>query len=340
MKDEIKYLKSQIQEQYGFESIIGTSESIRETIRMASRLAPTDESVLITGASGTGKELFARAIHFASPRQNHRFIAVNCGALPEHLIESELFGHKKGAFTGATSDKVGLIQEAHRGTIFLDEIAELPQQLQVKLLRFLQDHKIRAVGGLKESQVDVRVVAATNKVLEDEVAEERFREDLYYRLRVLELRIPPLKERRDDIPVLVRFFLEKFAKRSGRDAFEVPPKVMARLQEYDWPGNVREIENLAKHLVIMCEDNEVRLDDLPPYLQDSPKRQTGGFLGTGESYSEIRSRVLEDFNQSILTEALELEDWNISRAAERLGTAKSNVIRLMKRFDLSKKEKE
>lgn len=338
LREEVRYLQSQIRDQYGFETIVGASESLRATIKMAARVAPTDENILITGASGTGKEMFARAIHLSSNRRAKRFIPVNCGALPEHLIESELFGHVRGAFTSAVVSKDGLMTEGDGGTVFFDEISELPLPTQVKLLRFLEDHHVRPVGGLKETRVDVRVIAATNKNLDDEVKASRFREDLFFRLRVLEVRIPPLMERREDVPTLVKYFIEKHGQRSGRQTLDVPPEVMARLQSYDWPGNVRELENMVKHLLIMCDNPVVLCSDLPGYLREEPAEPTRreAYLSDGKSYSEIRSKVLEDFNRTILTEALDLEEWNISRAAERLGTAKSNVIRLMKRFNLNR----
>lgn len=341
LRDEVRYLRSQIRDQWGFENIVGTSEALKRSIRMAHRVAPSDETILITGGSGTGKELFARAIHLSSPRRQKRFIAVNCGALPEQLMESELFGHRKGAFTSAVANKEGLIMEADGGTVFFDEVSELPTPMQVKFLRFLQDHFVRPVGALKEVHADVRVLAATNKDLQAEVDAGRFREDLYFRLRVLELHVPSLRDRREDIPVLMRYFIKKHGERSGRDDLTVPDDIMEMLCAYDWPGNAREVENLVKHLLIMCEGTEVTRDDLPAFLAlgtssgDIGSRDMA-YLTQGRSYSEIRSKVLEDFNRQIITEALELEGWNISRAAERLGTAKSNVIRLMKRFGLTR----
>lgn len=335
LRNEVRYLQRQFEDQFGFDSIIGGSKAMRETIRMAQKIAPTDESVLITGESGTGKELFARAIHLSSLRKNRRFVAVNCGALPENLVESELFGHKKGAFTNATADKIGLITEADGGSIFLDEVSEFSQALQVKLLRFLQDHYIRPVGAVKESHVNVRVIAATNRSLDEEVKAGRFREDLYYRLRVLVVSVPPLREHPEDVPVLMKFFLDKFAKRSGFAAPNIPEEVMRKLAAYEWGGNVRELENLAKHLIIMTDGPTVVEKDIISYLGPTAK-DPKPLLSEGLKYSELRSKVLERFNQQIITEALNQEGWNISRAAIRLGTAKSNVVRLMKKFNLSK----
>ncbi|MBZ0270781.1 sigma-54 dependent transcriptional regulator [bacterium] len=343
LRDEVTYLQSQIREHYGFDAIVGQSPAIKETVRLAARVAGTDESVLITGPSGTGKELFARAIHLSSPRDKHRFIAVNCGGFPDHLLESELFGYKRGAFTGAATDKPGLIAEADNGTIFFDEIAELPIGMQVKLLRFLQDHHIRPVGAVKEQLVNVRVVAATNRDLEAEVAEGKFREDLYYRLRVLAVEVPALKDRPEDIPVLLQYFAERTARRMGKAPPEFSEAAAKRLAEYEWPGNVRELENLVKNVLIMNDARVIQPGHLPAYVTqpDSGGKKNGfisegNLLASGASYSDLRNKVLEDFNQAILSEALELENWNISKAAERLGTAKSNVIRLMKRFHLQK----
>lgn len=336
LSNEVRYLKSQIEKDHSFQSIVGISDEIRQAVRTANRIARTDECVLITGESGTGKEMFARAIHQSSHRKNNRFVPVNCAAFPDNLIESELFGYVKGAFTGADRDTMGLIEEAHNGTIFFDEISELVPSTQVKLLRFLQDHNIRRVGSTKEKHVNVRIIAATNRSLEDMVASGAFRDDLLFRLRVLTLRIPALCDRVEDITVYLNYFLDKFSRHTRRETLKVSDEVMEILNRYLWPGNVRELENLTRHLVVMCDGPVIEKDNLPSFLFTSSSCPSAypSYLSAGGTYSEIRTQVLENFNQSIIAEALELESGNISRAAERLGTAKSNVIRLMKRFNM------
>ncbi len=327
------------QEPRGFESIVGTSEALRKAVRLAGKLALSDETLLITGASGTGKELFARAIHEASSRSAFRFVPINCSAFPDSLAEAELFGHIRGAFTGASNNRAGLIEVADRGTVLLDEVSELQPNVQVKLLRFLQDYRIRRLGSTSERPLDVRVIAATNKPLEDEVAGNRFRADLFFRLRVLELRLPSLSARPEDIPVYMCHFLEEFCGRNGREPLNVSQDAMGVLRGFSWPGNVRELENLARRLAVTCDGPTVEVEDLKPLYQASRERRwTPQYLNNGANYSDARSQVLEDFNQAIISEALDLEGWNISRAAARLGTAKSNVIRIMRRFNISRED--
>lgn len=260
------YLRKQLKKKYQFSQIIGTAPKMQEVFKMVERVADTDSTILILGESGTGKELVAKALHFNSRRQFAPFVPVNCSALPENLLESELFGHRKGAFTGAINDKKGLFQEADGGTIFLDEIGSMPATLQSRLLRVLQEREVRRVGDNTPVYVNVRVVAATNEPLEERVKEGTFREDLYYRLNVIPITLPPLRERSDDVPLLVSHFLkEKMHPRTGK-AFQVTRQAIEVLMAHDWPGNVRELENAIERACALCEDNVIRTSDLPPAL--------------------------------------------------------------------------
>ncbi|MDB6123996.1 MAG: Fis family transcriptional regulator [Pedosphaera sp.] len=260
------YLKKQLKKKYQFSQIIGTAPKMQEVFKMVERTADTDSTILILGESGTGKELVARALHFNSKRQFAPFIPVNCSALPENLLESELFGHRKGAFTGAINDKKGLFQEADGGTIFLDEIGSMPPVLQSRLLRVLQEREVRRVGENVPTYINVRVVAATNEPLEERIKDGTFREDLYYRLNVISITMPSLRERRDDIPLLVSHFLKnKINPRSGQPV-QITRQTMEVLTAHDWPGNVRELENAIERAATLCENNVIQVNDLPPSL--------------------------------------------------------------------------
>ena len=264
--EENVYLRRELEQRYGFGNIIGRSSRMRTIFSLIERVARTSSTVLIQGESGTGKELIARAIHFSSARAAQRFLSVNCGAMPEALLESELFGHERGAFTGAVRDKKGLFQEADRGTLFLDEISEMTLTMQVKLLRALQEKVVRRVGGNLEEAVDVRIIAATNQVLADRLARGEFREDLYYRINVIPIQLPPLRERREDIPLLVGFFLQKFSEQMGVPAKRISAEAMRMLEGYSWPGNVRELENLIERALALSTANALTAADLPAYL--------------------------------------------------------------------------
>jgi DNA-binding NtrC family response regulator len=260
------FLKKQLKQQYRFDQIVGLSPKMQEVFKMVERVADTDSTVLILGESGTGKELVARALHFNSRRQFAPFVPINCAALPENLLESELFGHCKGAFTGAVNDKKGLFEEAEGGTIFLDEIASMPALLQSRLLRVLQDREVRRVGENTAIRVNVRVLAATNEPLEKRIRDGLFREDLYYRLNVIPISLPPLRERRDDVPLLVaRFLRDKIHGRTGQP-FQVTRQAMAALTAYDWPGNVRELENAMERASVLSDTEIIKLDSLPPAI--------------------------------------------------------------------------
>ena len=259
LKEENVALRSQIQEQHRPDRLIGQSSAIQHLYRIIKRVAKTDSTVLITGESGTGKELIANAIHYQSPRRDMPFVPINCGAIPEELLESELFGHEKGAFTGAFKERRGRFELANKGTVFLDEIGEMSPKLQVKLLRFLQETKFQRVGGSRTVEVDVRILAATNKDLERAVAENEFREDLFYRLNVIPIHVPPLRERAGDIALLIQHFLKQHCLKKNIPQKQMSEAAVESLEQYDWPGNVRELENVIERLVILTDTDEIQL---------------------------------------------------------------------------------
>jgi two-component system, NtrC family, response regulator PilR len=267
LKKEAGYLRRELRRLTGLDHMIGTSPKMRAIFELIENIAPQSSRVLITGESGTGKELVARAIHENSARAKNPFITINCGAFPETLLESELFGYMKGAFTGANENRRGLFQAAHGGTLFMDEIGNMSVTMQVKLYRVLQEGKVRPIGSTEESDVDVRVIAATNKDLEKEIAEERFREDLYYRLSVIPIHLPPLRERREDIPLLAREFLERFSKSMSKNTDGIEPEAMRLLEVYDWPGNVRELENTIERAVALESKHKVSTEALPERIR-------------------------------------------------------------------------
>ncbi|HVP39067.1 MAG TPA: sigma 54-interacting transcriptional regulator [Candidatus Saccharimonadales bacterium] len=312
------------------EDILGATPRMQRLLRLVEKIAPTDSPVLLTGESGTGKELVARAIHYQSRRADRPFLAVNCGALPENLVESELFGHVRGAFTGAAHEKRGLFEEADQGTLFLDEIAELAPPLQVKLLRALQSGEVRRVGANQSRLVDVRVIAATNKDLSAALRSGEFREDLYYRLNVFQIDLPPLRERRDDIPILALYFLTRYARRLGKDLREFSPEAQAVLLRYDYPGNVRELENAVQRAVTLAESPRVEAADLPPWML-----QTGRLLAehAGEPASLVPDvdMTLEELERRHIARTLERHDHNMSRTAKALGISRATLWRKLRR---------
>lgn len=283
-------LRRELKDRYGFENIIGHSQSMEQVFSLISKVAPTDSTVLLQGESGTGKELVAKALHYNSKRQHRAFVAINCSALPENLLESELFGHKKGAFTGAIADKMGLFEEAHQGTLFLDEVNSMAQTLQTKLLRVLQEKEIRRVGDTKTIPVDVRVVAASNEDLLKKISAGTFREDLYYRLAVIPLEMPPLRHRMEDIPLLVNFFLVKHAKTMGRDQCTISDEAVKHLNAYHWPGNVRELENALERACTLCDNNSIEVPDLPPHIL-----RINGSFATVKDLPVAIGKPLKDF---------------------------------------------
>ena len=271
---ENTYLRKELKNKYKFENIVGSSQKMQIVYNLINKVADTDSTVLIQGESGTGKELVARGLHFNSNRQHHPFVAINCSALPENLLESELFGHKKGAFTGAVADKRGLFEEANLGTIFLDEVNSMATSLQTKLLRVLQEREVRRVGDNKSVPVNVRVVGATNEPLQEKIQDGTFREDLYYRLAVIPVEIPPLRERLEDVPLLVNHFLQKQAAVTGTEPKKIDPKAVEILCHYDYPGNVRELENAIERACALCEEDLILPGDLPPQIVDFSKKES------------------------------------------------------------------
>ncbi len=321
---------------YGFNGLVGTSHKMRELYRLIMNVAPAKTNILITGESGTGKELVAKAIHSESPRKDGPFVAVNCGAIPENLIESELFGYEKGAFTGANSAKEGLVELADGGTLFLDEITELPLNLQVKLLRFIQDRYFRRIGGREEKQVDIRLIAATNRDIEREVREGRFREDLYYRINVIRIDIPPLRERREDIPHIAMHFVEKYNRELGKNIKGISEDAMNCLVEYHYPGNVRELENAIERAVALEMDSLISVSSLPPGIRDSTKVKKE-VKPPPSPRIEIPpegvdlERLVAEYEKGIIMEALRKAGGVKKKAAELLGISFRSM-----RYKLSK----
>ena len=319
--------------------MIGNSAAmvtLREQIRM---VAPTNASVLITGDNGTGKELVARSVHFHSQRRDKPFIEINCAAIPEELIESELFGHERGAFTGAVAQKKGKFDLADGGTLFLDEIGDMSLKTQAKVLRILQEKKFERVGGTRTLEVDVRVVAATNKSLEEEIRNGSFREDLFYRLNVVPFKVPSLRERRDDVPLLTGYFLDAFCRREGRELKLIVPDAMEALKRYDWPGNVRELKNIVERLVIMTPGGSITINHLPDYIcVEANGREAGG--GRLDSVLELSSlrEAREEFEKEFIIQKLEENDWNVSRTAEAIELERSNLHRKIKSYGIDMKK--
>ncbi|MCS7053038.1 MAG: sigma-54 dependent transcriptional regulator [Ignavibacterium sp.] len=324
---ENKILREEIHRQYDFENIVGKSAAIKNVFEMIKAVADTDSTVLISGKSGTGKELVARAIHYNSRRRNKRFVAVNCGAISENLIESELFGHKKGAFTGAISDKEGFIKAAEGGTLFLDEISEMPPQLQVKLLRAIQEKEYTPVGTTVSLPANVRFIATTNRNLEEEVKAGRFREDLYYRINVVEIRLPSLKEREEDIPLLANHFLDLYRKKLNKNIKGIDNEVMRALLNHEWKGEVRELENIIERAVIFAKGEYITLEDLPQSIV--PSKSLFNF-----SYSGSLEESVKRFEKDYIMRALQQNEFNKEKTAEELKVGLSTLYRKLKELDI------
>ena len=319
-------LRAQVNERYRFESIIGAGQKIKDVLDMAGRVAASDASVLITGESGTGKELLAKGIHYNSRRIDGPFVAINCAAIPENLIESELFGHVKGSFTGAVKDREGKFEQADGGTLFLDEIGELRVELQAKILRALQERQVDRVGGTRPIDVDVRVIAATNKDVDRAVKEGNFREDLYYRLSVVTLQMPPLRERREDIPLLADYFLKKF----NRDAdVRLDPEALSVMKAYGWPGNVRELENVIERASVLRRSAVITTSDLPDKLKK-------GKTDVGQIILNLPDEgiSLEELEKNLIMKALDVHKGNQTRAAEYLGITRPTLIYRMEKYGI------
>jgi two-component system response regulator HydG len=331
LKEQARDLRSVLDGAIRFEHLVAESPAMRKVLELMRRAADRDATVLVTGESGTGKEVVARSIHLAGPRRERRFVAVNCGAIPDTLVESELFGHVKGAYTGAGADRRGLFEEADGGTIFLDEIGELPPAVQVKLVRVLQDHAVRRVGGTDERKVDVRVIAATHLDLKAAIATGRFRDDVYYRLNVFPIHLPPLRERREDIAPLAGLFLERYAK-EGTVGFT--PEVLSALLEYDWPGNVRELENVIQRALAVSDGPRIGVAALPDEVAAArPLAHVGATLEQ-LSYREMLEQARDRATREYLVAVLRDLDGNVTKAAERAGVERESLHRLLKRYGI------
>ncbi len=328
VQEEVYHLQDQIQTGKGYHTFIGESKAIMDKLEIALRAAQADASVLLLGESGVGKELFAEQIHLHSPRRDNPFIRVNCAAIPENLLESELFGHVRGAFTGAIADRRGRFELTDRGTIFLDEIGDLPLSLQAKLLRVIQNRTFDRVGGSEPVRVDVRIIAATNKDIEEEVASGRFRKDLYYRLNVLPIYIPPLRERREDIPLLAEYFLKKFRREIKKPVKGFASETLEVLLGHNWPGNVRELENAIERAVVIGQDEYIQPHTV--VLSSSPRR------GDEEYRGLALKDALNIFKRHFIQQALELNRWNQTRTAGNLGIQRTYLSRLIKELEISK----
>lgn len=326
---ENKYLREQIDREYNFNHIIGESPAMKEVYKMVERVSQATSNVLVTGQSGTGKELVARAIHFNSDRAEKPFLAVNCGAIPENLIESELFGHKKGAFTGAESDKEGIFVAANGGTVFLDEVAEIPLNLQVNLLRVIQEREVKPVGSNNMQSFDTRIISATNKDLEEEVEKGNFRDDLYYRLNVVEISLPSLQQRREDIPLLAHHFLQKYNKELKRNLKGISSEAMGAMMAYQWKGQVRELENVIERAVLLSDSDYLDLEDLPRSLRKPSEDQNF------QMDSERLDEAIQTFEKHHIQSVLKRTEGNKSEAARLLDIDPSTLYRKMERLGLS-----
>ncbi|RPJ76989.1 MAG: sigma-54-dependent Fis family transcriptional regulator, partial [Desulfobacteraceae bacterium] len=322
-EEEIRNLRARIEPTAEFGGMVGKDPKMQVVYKLIEDVAPTDATVLIQGESGTGKELVARAIHQQSPRSDKPFVVINCSAYPSTLLESELFGHEKGAFTGASRRRAGRFEQAHGGTVFLDEIGEIPPTAQIKLLRVLQSQKFERLGGEQTLSVDVRILAATNKNLLEQVKAGAFREDLFYRLNVIPIHMPPLRERRNDIPILARYFLKKFAGKQAKEVAEFNSEAMRALLAYGWPGNVRELENTIEHAVVLAKGKAVEVFDLPGPLVDRPAAE-----------APAPDKTIEKNEARLLREVLEESNWNKTVAAARLGISRSTLYEKIKKYQL------
>ncbi len=330
-------LKSEVSSKYRFENIIGSSPRMQAVYRLIAKCAPTNSTVLLTGESGTGKELIARAIHYNSLRKDKPFVPVDCNSLSENLLESELFGHVRGSFTGAVANKKGMFEIANGGTLFLDEIGNLSLSTQAKLLRVIQEREFRAVGDTRAQGTDIRLITATNKDLKAMVADGTFREDLFYRINIFPIPIPPLRERREDIPALAFHFLNVFNEELGKKVTEFSEDAMSALVNHDWPGNVRELENTVQRAVILANDMVVRRAHLSNIIDASPRPDLD-VPRTGDELKQIkkiaREKSVENIEKLFVVEALKRNDWNVTRSAEETGMQRANFQALMKKYQI------
>jgi DNA-binding NtrC family response regulator len=326
LAEENRFLREELSKKYSFHNIIGTSPVMEKLFASIRKVANSDATVVLIGESGTGKELVSRAIHFSGKRKDRNFVAVNCSALPDTLLESELFGHTKGAFTGAAENKQGLFEYANGGTLFLDEIADTSPSVQAKLLRVIQDRKIRKLGDNKEIGVDVRIITATSKDLRKLIDENTFREDLFYRINVFPLTIPPLRQRKEDIPLMVEHFL--------KSRKQMHPATLDILTKYNWPGNVRELENIVERLVVFSAGDTIMPEDLPAETRDISCKTIDMHL----SYADAKQRVLDEFNENFIRKALLQTEGNVTKAAEKAKLDRANLQRLMRKHGIISSE--
>ena len=333
LKSENAYLRSQLEERYRFEGIIGRSQPMRDLFQLLETVAATSSTVLITGETGTGKELAARALHHNSPRRNNRFVALNCSAIPETLLEAEIFGHVRGAFTGAVGSRQGRLEQAHKGTLFLDEVGTMSPALQAKLLRVLQEREFERVGDSHTVKIDVRVIAATHSDLAKMVAEGTFREDLFYRLNVIPVQLPPLRDRREDIPLLVQHFLDRLALESGRSPVTVSQEAIRRLMAYPWPGNVRQLENAIERAVAFSKGRaQLDVADLAPELQNQPAATDLSQVWFPDEGIDF-ARYVETVELSLIRRSLERTRGNKRQAAKLLNLKRTTLIEKLKRLE-------
>lgn len=332
LQEQNLYLREQEEKQFNFGEIIGQAQPMQEVFRMLQKVAPTDSSVIIYGESGTGKELVARAIHKNSNRSTGPFVRVNCGALSETLLESELFGHEKGAFTGALKRKLGRFELAQAGTIFLDEIGDISPNLQIKLLRVLQEKEFERVGGEETVSVDVRVIAATHRILKEEVASGRFREDLYYRLHIVPINLPALRQRLDDLPVLVEHFLQRLGHELRKPNLQIAPAALDMMRNYHWPGNVRELENVLERAAVLCEGADITLADLPPLVKDR-----NAILSLSDDNLDL-NKTLEEVERAMLERAMTRAHGVKAEAARILGIKTTTLLYKLGKYGMGGEE--
>jgi DNA-binding NtrC family response regulator len=339
LREENRHLREQLGQHFSFDNIIGKSPAMTQIFDSIRKIADSNINVLISGASGTGKELIARSIHVNSRRGGRPFVALNCGALPEHLVESEIFGYERGAFTGAARPKPGLLETAHGGTFFMDEIGELPASLQVKFLRVLQDGKFRRLGSTQEREVDVRLICATNQELEKRLEEGDFREDLYYRINTFTIAIPPLKERRDDIPLLASHFLQKYGEQNQKFIGVISVEAMELLRNHEWKGNVRELEHVIERGLVLASEDEIQVEDLPQNIQAvSAEENVPPRAYMDLPFKDAKAQLIEDFERRYIVEVLGKYQGNISRAAVHSGIDRRSLHRLLAKYEIDAAE--
>ena len=336
--EEVQAQRNAVNQEYGFKSLVGESAGLKNVISLASRAARTEAAVLITGETGTGKELLAKAIHSTSARRDCPFIILNCGSIPRDLVESELFGHVKGAFTGAAAHKQGRVEMAAGGTLFLDEIGEMPLEMQVRLLRLLQEGEVQKVGATSTIHVDVRIIAATHRNLEELIQAGMFREDLYYRLAVVPIELPPLRRRREDIPELVQCFFRESKKKHQREELRLSASLIGYFSQYDWPGNVRQLANCIVRTIVLATGPEITLSDLPDFLQNAKPPKS---LPSDHSHiSELHTgdQTLDEVDRQVILEAMKRFDWNQTHAARHLGVTRKTLRGRLERYGIRKPE--